>query len=1132
MTEARDRGRAKRRRADADVDAANGEEDGSPGPREHSEERANAEEGSATGAEVDANGSAAGDVEAPPPALTPPSVRTRNADGFVPGAIVRVACENFVTYDAVEFFPGPYLNMIIGPNGTGKSTVVCAIALGLGWKPSVLGRAKDVASYVKLGHEQGWVEVELQGFPGAPNVTVRRILFRESNSSDWLLNGQNASSREVHAAVSPFHIEVGNLCAFLPQDRVADFACMNAARLLQETQHAAGHAQLSEWHAELITQGHALTKIRARLERDVEEHDHLEARNQVLERDVRRYEERVELEKRVALLHARIPYAQYREAKQRYDAARAQRSVAKEAVRSAERALVPLQEEREKVEQRIEKLDVRLAERRRDADAAQGAVKRIAQEREQTELEMATLHEQEKQLETAEVRRQQLLTELRERIAELAHRAEQAPPASAEVDAELRSVKAEMRSVGEEMRDGEAQLAELAGEARQQAVRRQHAEQQLAQLNNLRHQRLQILAHADRDTFNAVQWLASHRAIFQHEVYDPVLVLLDVKQPAAARAIESCLNWNVQRTFVCQSRADYDLLTHELIDKRGWRLNVVELEGGRPLDAYTPPLPPDELHALGFDDYAIDLVDAPRDVLRFLCQTAHFHLIPIASRRRADPEQVERSGLFQRYIIGSTLFTTLVSKYGKRLPVTQSRDLKPLRNFAHAAQSEARATAEHELAALAEAAAQLETRRAALQHAADAHAARYAELTRERDALAARQHEAHRLATEHRKTLALLDAERQKLAREETRAPIAVQRRQLGEQRRALAIELAKLAERLLRTLETLLHAREECDTLVLSSLAYVTQRTRCAEALREKQATLRDVHHTLEQTLATFTEAKEETLACKRRYEQQMDECDDAMRELFREQYVDDTDSVDQLEMQLQSAQAALEIPWGVGANVVEAFRARKAQVAALQEAIRAARLEQAQVETAIQRVENRWLPALEALVSNINERFSAAFQRLGCAGEVRLTRDDDYEKWGIDILVKFRDTEQLKPLTGQRQSGGERSLSTILYLLSLTELSRSPFSLVDEINQGMDPRAERAVHDQMVAITCRPEAGQYFLITPKLLSGLRYHALMKVLLINNGDWLPEQLKLSDVAARKRARQGQDCARPALVAS
>jgi pantothenate kinase-related protein Tda10 len=53
------------------------------------------------------------------------------------GAVVRIRLENFVTYSHVEFFPGPYLNMVIGPNGTGKSTIVCAIALGLAGKPEV-----------------------------------------------------------------------------------------------------------------------------------------------------------------------------------------------------------------------------------------------------------------------------------------------------------------------------------------------------------------------------------------------------------------------------------------------------------------------------------------------------------------------------------------------------------------------------------------------------------------------------------------------------------------------------------------------------------------------------------------------------------------------------------------------------------------------------------------------------------------------------------------------------------------------------------------------------------------------------------------------------------------------------------
>lgn len=66
-----------------------------------------------------------------------PQERQRDTDNFIPGSITRVVLHNFLTYDHVDFCPGPYLNMIIGPNGTGKSTIVCGIALGLGAGPKV-----------------------------------------------------------------------------------------------------------------------------------------------------------------------------------------------------------------------------------------------------------------------------------------------------------------------------------------------------------------------------------------------------------------------------------------------------------------------------------------------------------------------------------------------------------------------------------------------------------------------------------------------------------------------------------------------------------------------------------------------------------------------------------------------------------------------------------------------------------------------------------------------------------------------------------------------------------------------------------------------------------------------------------
>lgn len=48
------------------------------------------------------------------------------------------------TYDICEVYPGPNLNVIVGANGTGKSSIVCALCLGLAGKPSFIGRADKV----------------------------------------------------------------------------------------------------------------------------------------------------------------------------------------------------------------------------------------------------------------------------------------------------------------------------------------------------------------------------------------------------------------------------------------------------------------------------------------------------------------------------------------------------------------------------------------------------------------------------------------------------------------------------------------------------------------------------------------------------------------------------------------------------------------------------------------------------------------------------------------------------------------------------------------------------------------------------------------------------------------------------
>lgn len=58
------------------------------------------------------------------------------------------------------------------------------------------------------------------------------------------------------------------------------------------------------------------------------------------------------------------------------------------------------------------------------------------------------------------------------------------------------------------------------------------------------------------------------------------------------------------------------------------------------------------------------------------------------------------------------------------------------------------------------------------------------------------------------------------------------------------------------------------------------------------------------------------------------------------------------------------------------------------------------------------------------------------GCCGEVRLAETESYKKWGIEIRVRFRSEEdqgKMAVLDKRVHSGGERSVSTILYLMAL---------------------------------------------------------------------------------------------------
>ena len=106
-----------------------------------------------------------------------------------------------------------------------------------------------------------------------------------------------------------------------------------------------------------------------------------------------------------------------------------------------------------------------------------------------------------------------------------------------------------------------------------------------------------------------------------------------------------------------------------------------------------------------------------------------------------------------------------------------------------------------------------------------------------------------------------------------------------------------------------------------------------------------------------------------------------------------------------------------------------------------------------------------------------------------------------GMEVMVKFRDKYDLQRLDPFKQSGGERSVSTALYMMAMQRMTQVPFRCVDEINQGMDERNERKVFDLLIQTSVKAETpSQYFLLTPKLLSDLHFVRGVEIHHVHNG--------------------------------
>ncbi|PPQ70577.1 hypothetical protein CVT24_000055 [Panaeolus cyanescens] len=1069
----------------------------------------------------------------------------RDTDGYIPGSIVRIQLKNFVTYDYVQFRPGPYLNMILGPNGTGKSSIACAIALGLNFPPQVLGRATELPSFVKNGTDSGYIEIELKAPAGKANYTIRRTLSATSKSSSFTLNGKSATGHEIKARMAELNVQVGNLCSFLPQDKVSEFAGMSPQQLLRETQRAAGDENLTRWHDTLISAGKDLRNVAQNIKDEENLLQQMKERNDGIEKDVKRYKERKNIEHQIALLDVLIPVAQYREIREQYVAKKNIQRKLHERVQKLKERNAPAHELKKKYDAMAKNADdernqlvTSTKEKFRQLQNAHGASDKLESAADKILTDLNELKKDEKN----RIRNIKILENEIEKLQEAIDKPPPNLPSMEDLAERRKQLNLERQGLASEKDAVDAEISQNIEQRSFHNIKAEQAEKALAQLDNFDTRKLQAMQSWDPDTYDAIVWVRNNRNLFKMEVFETPYMRMSVKDPRFTDAVET-LAGGALKQFVCQCQEDSDTLNHYINDTQqglGRKARIsVWFRSYTEQNDIPPPMTREEMKELGFDGYALDYLIYPPGMEWFL-KNFQLHRSAIALDPRGvnvnrAMEYVGRPGPGHSggatFVVGKTVNTVSRSRYGKKAlsnvtrSVYEARNLKvpPIDPEKVKQLQDAINESRREVEMLDEARVPLKKQLEEIQSRDKKFQIRADEI----------KHIVNKITQESTRisrTKAQLDSKRQNLERLHAQPPVEERRAELKKNLMKTTDRRLKIAQEYVDLIQNIVSEQNECTKIGLKHLQigankaaldalckrkdekynaaleefnkvheeFTTIKQQSKQILEESRIALAEA---TEQVQTEFRAIEDRRLA----WEKECTEAKQAGRPLPDKTGVD-LRNVEELKAEIEVQKAQLEMNLITNPGIVEQYEKRLRDIESLQKTLDDKRKRRDKIERDIKQARDHWQPSLEKLVNSIGKKFSAAFDRIGCAGEIRISENEDYEKWAIDILVKFRDSEKLQLLTAHRQSGGERSLTTILYLMSLTEEARAPFSLVDEINQGMDQRAERVVHNSMVGVTCKEDSAQYFLITPKLLPDLEYHERMKILCVNNGEWLPEQ--------------------------
>jgi chromosome segregation ATPase len=921
------------------------------------------------------------------------------------------------------------------------------------------------------------------------------------------LNGRTVPAEKVKDMIASFNIQVDNLCQFLPQDKVSSFSSLDGAALLKATERALERpdSKVLEMHEELDEMKKRLRNAARSTEALREKIAALEALQANAERDVLRFKERERLVEEVSWLKKKLPWM-------KFESLRKQTIDLMELLKQREKELADVKERLRPYEQRMEQAaaEATAASHRtkplhEKVNKLMATVTRMRVTLDQLANEHADLSKKRESLvKDAQLRERRVreaeaaATAARDKLSEF----ESSAPA---LQQRQRDADAAADGAERELEKAQQESVRTRGGKRQVDDRLRDAEHRLRELGDRERQKLQRFSqmYHTATTIEAYKFLHSpaSEGVFQHQVIGPIGFLIEPKTEHAALIVETALPASTIKSFIVFSEADREALRS--------RFDVNAIYAPRPVPLQRK-VDDAKKAQLKIESWLDEVIECDAAVMNVLLGQHNIAAMAIC-KASADPKAVSEGGIGY-FFINRMQYTSVRARHGEKHLTTKQRDFshKRVRLLSRGGNAEQERELRAEIDLLRTQSDQLNEE---IERARERESVVQRLIGAARSARAAVQNLQGETARAQRQVRNA--EERLSDARDEARGDLAEQRatltRKINDNNQRRLAELTAIAS----AVEKLVETSRDADAAELLREAMTERATAARAECSALRVQAKDLEAFVIIARNDYEVKKKETREQKVKAET---ECpiDDEVRARF--ETMPDTEELVQSQIDDKEGRIGLIV---LGTSVMREYTEREAQLGVLRPQLASADDTHQQEVAQLDALHNRWLPLIQGITAKLNGSFAMFMRELGCAGEVALQEDDDYAKWQLQIRVTFRNNEPLQPLSGNVHSGGERSVSTMLFLIAMQDLSDVPFRLVDEINQGMDPRNERAIFSLVVRAATRPNTPQYFLITPKLLLDLEYSEAATVLAVFNGQhMIPQEDYTPDEFIRAAAKK------------